>query len=88
MPVEWTQPPKVARSKTAWDEVADQLRSRPGEWARVARAVSPATATAIKNGIIVAFRPPGTFDATTGERDKAKNRCDVYARFVGDEAGS
>lgn len=88
MPVEWSDPPPTNRGTAAWNQIAAELKSRPDTWALVARGVSPATSTSIRNGVITAFRPPGTFEARTANRSQAKNRCDVYARYVGDEAGS
>lgn len=84
MPVEWGDPPPGDRRRTAWDEVADELRTRPGVWALVARDRSPATARSITMAMLSSFQPAGTFEARTANRNKEKNRCDIYARFVGD----
>jgi hypothetical protein len=88
MPVEWSDPPPPTRGTLKWRVIADELKSRPNTWALIARDVSPATATNINKGVLVAFRPPGTFESRTANRDDKTNRCDIYARYVGDEAGS
>jgi hypothetical protein len=74
-----SQPRKGGRSATAWQEHAQLLRSRPGEWARIAdrdnSAVAKSMASQIRLGIIPAFEPIGAFEAThRGGR--------VYARYV------
>jgi hypothetical protein len=85
MPVEWTDPPpRVTRQMMEWQQIADELRSRPGTWALIARGKSPETSTRIKNGALAPFRPAGSFEARTGARNGEKNRVDIYARYVGD----
>lgn len=60
--------------------IADNLRSRPKEWAVVAtRDTLPSArgfAQAIRTGHYIAFKPEGTFEATT-------RGLDVYARWTG-----
>src|SRR3954453_23185183 len=66
MPVEWKDPPPDRAAVSAEGEaIAGELRSRPGEWAIVARDKAPETATRIKNGTLVSFRPAGSFEART-----------------------
>jgi hypothetical protein len=86
MAVEWADPPPGRRAQSEeWEAIAQELRSRPGQWAIVARGRSAETATRIKNGTLAAFRPAGTFEArTTGRKNASDQRCDIYARYVGD----
>lgn len=66
--------------RNAWTDEVEALRARPGEWALLARKSSTIQANAfaqkIRSGIMHAFRPAGSFEAT--QRD-----CDVWARYIG-----
>lgn len=84
MTIEFKNPPsKVTGPKSSkHDPIAAQLKERPGEWALILTAASPSTAAAVKRGLIKAYRPPGSFEATA--RDAKNGRADIYARFVGE----
>jgi hypothetical protein len=81
-------PPTTARSRaispSKWTEVAEALRERPGEWARVSthqtEESAKQAASGIRNGNRSGFEPKGTFDAVFG----AGNDDDfgVWARYV------
>lgn len=69
----WEDPPPPRRGfgdRGRWAEnadlraIADELRANPGRWAVVAEAANPGSATHIRTGHYVAFRPVGHFEAT------------------------
>lgn len=66
-------------------DTAKKLKAQPRAWARVqqrrTRGDAASAAYQIRNGILAAFRPAGSFEA------KSKTVADkffVYARYVGD----
>lgn len=79
---EWTGPPSSALSRKYRDytETVNQLRARPGEWARLADRSSPSAAyqfaLGVRRGQPVAFRPKGEFEGAHQGRE-------VYVRYVG-----
>ena len=84
--VRWETPPAATRgrSKTGvYAQIADALRSNPGEWAVVAENTTPTLAHHIKTGHLVGFAPAGSFEATSRRNAKRSKRVTVYARFVG-----
>lgn len=66
-------------------EVAEELRSRPGEWAIISvygtGASSAAMARHIEGGNVDAYEPAGTFEALARTVD---GQARVYARYVGE----
>ncbi len=68
--------------------LAEELMSRPGEWALVfegAPGRANTLATHIRLGHVLCFSPAGDFDATTRVMDEAdRDVTRVYARYVGD----
>lgn len=80
--------PEKRRRAEALDhaKIAEKLRLRPGEWARIAQYDSPASAYAtawrIKAGS-AAYAPKGAFEAES-RTDGTKGQ--VWARYVGEEA--
>lgn len=74
-----------ARSE-AWQKVADDARSRPGEWLSVGRKRS-AYVSQVKSGRLQAFRPAGSFEATSRGVD-LDGVADLYVRFVGEAVQS
>lgn len=82
MSVEWQTPPAPRLSHgVRWLSEADELRTRPGEWARITDGRSPHSARSmvwqINSGALVAFRPRGDFEGCA--RGGA-----VFARWLGD----
>jgi hypothetical protein len=85
MPVEFGDLPPLPRhhrgGTVRWEAEAAELRSRPGEWARLTTMPNNSSATsfssAINNGDRLAFRPAGTFEATT-------RGADVWVRYIGE----
>jgi hypothetical protein len=49
MSIEWTTPPaaKRGRTSTKWSKVANELRERPNEWAKIGSVKSPSQASII-----------------------------------------
>lgn len=84
--ITFQEPPAVTRPgrlpDTRYVEIANQLKTRPGEWALILEKGHQTTAARIRSGRISAFRPTGTFEATARNTDE-QGRCQVYARFVG-----
>lgn len=86
--IRWEDPPPVSsripgRPTVAdWWTIAAQLRDRPKEWAVVCEGtLSESYPARIRQGIIAAFKPAGSFDAV------ARNASGVYllyARYVGE----
>ncbi|MFC4512166.1 hypothetical protein [Streptomyces ehimensis] len=76
--------PAARRSQWAYD-VADELRRRTGEWACIADNEDANRASnlahRIRNGQLVAFRPSGSFEATS--RTVGDGSTCVYARHIG-----
>lgn len=73
-PVSFGHPPDEG-----WQPIADALRQRPGEWARITRPgiALRAHIPHIKTGRIKAFRPPGAFTARM-------IRGELWAVYLGD----
>jgi hypothetical protein len=87
----WEKPPAtgrypLGRGKSRWAKVADDLRTRPGEWALIAEgpvAENSGLATQIRMGQMVCFSPAGDFDAETQRKNGVRK---VWATYVGDGA--
>ena len=82
MDVEWSAPPPVINSRD-WEEIGRQLRDRPGQWARVAHALSASTSGSIAHQIRTGKYPKrgkgGRFDA---KARKVDHKYLVFARWV------
>lgn len=82
--IEWSEPPDNPRAlgNTKYGAVAAQLKSRPGEWAKIADFTSPQSARNfagnLRRGLGV-WSPKGHFEAVAREGK-------VWARYVGDAA--
>lgn len=83
--IKFQDPP---RSKTGSDatarheDIAAQLKDRPGEWALILENVSPSAAGNIRRGMTRAYRPAGSFE--TAARKSAGGKADIWARYVGE----
>lgn len=89
----WEEPPTPKGghgSGDSWQDIADTLRARPGEWAVVDEAaVSSTNANNINSGRVVSFRPVGAYEATSRKgisEETGKTVHVIYARYVGDPA--
>ena len=71
-----------------WQEIAEALRSHPGQWALVDHSGNGSTANEIKSGRFKAFQPGGGFEAKLRNRHlvDGKARYDIWARYVGDQS--
>lgn len=78
------EPPVVTAGNFDHYSVAEKLRARPGEWARVKRYASGSTAASmaqsIKRGKLAAY-PEGDFDARSVT---LRGQAWVYIRFIGE----
>lgn len=89
----WEDPPSAARGGvrgrvSKWQTEADELRNRSKEWALLSikqtRGAATSMANDIDNGILHAFKPAGSFEATTRT---VGSEYRVYARYVGEMSG-
>lgn len=79
----WEEPPVLKRAGPAYNEkypdLANRLRRRPGEWARIltmgTKESAQTTANALRHGKKKGFED-GRFEAVSRE-------LDVYARYLG-----
>jgi hypothetical protein len=84
-PLHFEEPPQINRRHIIPDDVVKLLTGNPGEW-MVVRDNAPtanaayATAHQIRHGRLIAFRPPGAFEAR-GRTVEGTFR--VYARYIG-----
>ena len=63
-------------------KIAEKLKADPGNWYKVAeRQNYPELTNRIKRGLIIAFAPRETFEATARRVDGTYT---IYARYVGD----
>lgn len=91
--VRWEAPPPtrsrnggrpVDTYSSGYQAIADELRTRPGEWAVVQEFEgrrNVGLATKIRLGSMLCFTPAGDFDAVTRHGDGIVR---VYARYLGD----
>lgn len=81
MPIEWVDEVPERRRSGRWVRVTQELRARPGQWAKVDTGVTnTAFATMLKQGRL-GNAEPGEFEATCRRNDDGT--YDVYARYVG-----
>jgi hypothetical protein len=83
--MKWIDPPRKTKAIGApvkFQEEAEALSRRPGEWALIFEGRNSATtASYINAGDLAAFRPAGSFEAKS--RKNPEGKFDIYARFVG-----
>lgn len=79
--------------KYPWQEIADQLKERPGEWALVLTGLDASPITSINTGKYVAFQPPRSFEAVSRSRAPKGQETpqpstgkvyDIYVRYLGE----
>lgn len=85
MAVEWVDEVPDRRRVGKWHRICDELRSKPGHWAKVYTASNTAFATMLKKGELGGSKP-GEFEATC--RRSPDGKYDIYARYVGLEAAT
>ena len=89
MQIVFTDPPhRPGKSLHPWNDIAEQLKARPGEWALCLRNVY-VSATGINSAHINAFKPRGAFRArtvSTGKKDDDGHLLvDLYIMYLGTE---
>jgi hypothetical protein len=83
-PVDWVEKVPQRKRRGKWFEITAALRTRPGQWARVATSTNTSYATMLKQGKL-GDALPGEFEAESRRDDVGS--YDIYARYVGDEKG-
>lgn len=63
-----------------WQRIADELRSRPGRWAKVDTVTNTGFATMLDGGRF-GDAEPGEFEATCLTNEDGSH--DIYVRYVG-----
>ena len=77
--------PKRPNARHPHVTIAKLLKDRPGEWALTFTNEGSATAHKIRNGLLPAYRPAGSFEATSRELDQKTGRAErIYVRYVGE----
>lgn len=85
MSVEWRKPPRGSERNDSWASILNELRTRPGEWARVSTSATPGIASHIKTGKLGKAKP-GEFEAISVKGNHTDDRRDIYARYVGESS--
>jgi hypothetical protein len=88
--MEWEDPPPVSRYR--WNEVAEELKTNPGEWLKVFDEGPVSVANAIRQGEVSTLTPvrPNRrkvthegFEVRTRNNDAGPPRvCTLYLRWV------
>lgn len=73
-----------------WDEIARQLKARPGEWALCLAAQPGPITSQINTGKYAALRPAGSFEgrSVTKPQSDGSKKYDIYIRYVGEPTES
>jgi len=89
--IDWREPPPDGRDGSVgrpskWAPIAEELKKKPGEWARLKENVRDGTVTRFKNGTVKAFAEG--FEVVSrrieGDNEGPPYMVDIYARYVGD----
>lgn len=80
MALKFQDPPP--RSAAKHQEIAEELRDHPGQWALALEAVHSTNARVIQQALNRVYQPAGSFQAVSRKRPDGK--FDIYARFLGD----
>lgn len=83
--VEFTQPPP--RVRYDWQSVAEQLREKPGEWARVFTNGPVSAVNSLRQG--VSALPLDEFEFRTSNNNKkaVPRTCDLWVRYTPKKKG-
>jgi hypothetical protein len=66
-----------------WQAIADEMKERPGEWARVFENDKTSLVNAIRQGAIRPLDPRLGFEIRTRNNVRSpERRCSLYMRFV------
>lgn len=86
--VAWEDPP-VRKQFYAWDSIAEQLRAKPNEWARVFQQDRVSVVNALRQGAVGPMHPDLGFEYKTVNNVREPVRlCDLYARWNPDKVVS
>lgn len=79
----WEDPPPPRGRKYDWDKIAEELRKKPGEWAKVFDNDRTSLATAVRINGIKALRSDKGFEVRTSNNVRGNPRtCTMYLRYV------
>lgn len=78
--MKFESPPPAHRARYDWNQIAAELRAKPGEWALLAKGERASIAVALRTGSIKTLHPTLGFHVTTRHnRHAGKSRtCDIY----------
>jgi hypothetical protein len=80
-PVIWETPPERPY-RYPWEQIAEQLRARPMEWAKIFEQDRTSVVVAIRQGSITWVHPDLGFDVRTARNTRqGTRRCDLYLRY-------
>lgn len=78
--VVWEEPPP--NTAYDWEAIAEDLRARPGQWAKVFEGDRTSYVVAIRSGSIRALRPEDGFEVKTRDNTREPVRtCTLYLRY-------
>jgi hypothetical protein len=78
----WAEPPKPGnRGSFDWNEIAQRLRAKPGEWLLIFENGPRGTANGVRQGHVLVFQEPG-FEVTTRNNNVEAGTCTLYMRYV------
>lgn len=78
----WETPPPKRPERYDWEAIAQQLRKRPMEWAKIFEEDRSSLATAIRIKGIKALSPDKGFEVrTTNNRRGTPRTCTLYLRW-------
>src|SRR5262245_34073591 len=80
--VTWEEPPIVVRTRYDWQAIADQLKERPGEWAKIFERDRTSIVNAIRQGGVRCLAPRLGFEVRTRNNERYPVRmCSLYLRY-------
>lgn len=88
--VEWTEPAPPAHVKYDWKLIAEQLRERPGEWAKVFEKDRVSLVNALRQSKMKALLPSEGFEVLTRNNVRgagSERTCTLYMRWVPPKKG-
>lgn len=78
--ISWEVPP--VWPKYDWPVIASQLRSKPGEWAKIFEDGRTSVVNAIRQGKVMDLHPDLGFEVKTTRNTRGAPRtCSLYMRF-------
>lgn len=72
-----------ARYSPALFEAAEATKWADGRWVLIRKDVNVCHLTRLRTGRVAPFRPVEDFEFRSVKGEYPKNRCDIYARYVG-----